>query len=441
MQNNANSRPTTRLLPIPAFVCLLAAFVVSLELISNSLSLQSVTAPHEISPRMNYPENDVPTLLVLQRKQQMSVINNSTEAIMTTETTTAVTGINKIKQQPQPQEDESSRRAIFIISMGEKAAKTNLVERFVYSARNAGEYSGWIVLLTDAPTERYHNILNWTYLSLSSQHEQKFIIMNPLSEHYNTKFKHKDMVFKRFKTFVLHYIKMDSRLQNVKLVYYLDVDIVFANPLSHFFDGLERTYRIGDTVDVDPNSQQQLQRPSLVSGKLNRYHAGSTIWMFKGNAEVVQVQGGQMILDVSKSSGCLERWRYEIDKSAKNRKDQFPLMEIWKEQQDAIRKDKATNLECEIVRMEQGDYISFPNKTQVDLRVGEILSGTHTRTPYTTLVHIKNTASAANEVNETFHQVFVRDILRIPADQEDTLDITGLMRMKATKGDMKRAGA
>ena len=255
--------------------------------------------------------------------------------------------------------------------MGKEAAKTKLVERFIYSCRSIGKYTGWIILLTDAPTDRYESLLyhDWTTTPTPTttdddktnsnkqqqqQQQQKLIVMKPLPIHYNTQFKQRDMTFKRFKTYAIDYVRTEPRLKDVQLIYYLDVDIVFVRPVSQFFHGLESQYGITNT----PNSQSSLST-----------NANSTIWMFSGNADKVQVQGGQMILSVSNSIGCLDRWRHLIDKNPKNRKDQFPLMEIWKEQQKMktnnnkkLSPSSSSSLQCEIVRMQQESYISFPNR-------------------------------------------------------------------------------
>jgi hypothetical protein len=315
---------------------------------------------------------------------------------------------------------DTSSRAIFVISMGKEAAKTKLVERFLYSARQIGRYGGWIVLLTDAPKDRYDPLFHQDWTG-----KQKLIVMNPLPVHYNTKFKHRDMTFKRFKTYTLEYVAMEPRLKDVKLVYYLDVDIVFVRPMSQFFQGLEARNGIGN--DHQPSSTRPVN---------------STVWMFNGNAEKVQVQGGQMVLSVSNSLGCLERWRDLIDQNPKNRKDQFPLMKIWKAQQEReTNKDRQlpSTLQCEIVRMQQEGFISFPNKAQIEERVSQVLSNDDVTTalPFlnSTLVHIKNTGSAGTEVNATFHQIFVRDLLRLGED--DPLGITRRMHMKAARSDMK----
>ena len=65
------------------------------------------------------------------------------------------------------------------------------------------------------------------------------------------------------------------------------------------------------------------------------------------------------------------------------------------------------------------------------------MNGTSVALPNSTLVHIKNTGSAGTELNETFHEIFVRSLLRLPTEKEDHLGITGRMHMKATKSDMK----
>ena len=361
-------RITTNTLPL---VLMLTAFLLSLRLTTRSLSLHDDIMPSSSNDNMPFP-------------------------------TWSKTGVASQQQNITP----DITRAIFIISMGQEAAKNNLVERFVYSARTLGEYTGCIVLLTDAPPERYDNLLND-----SSIPNDNFFVMTPLPAHYRTDFKQKDMVFKRFKTFVLDYVAADARLKHVRLVYYLDVDIVVTKPMVDFFHGLEQSYHIGD-----------------VSNEAD----ASTIWMFEGNADRVQVQGGQMILDVHQSAGCLLKWRNLIDKSRKTRKDQFPLMQMWKDQQ----KSKLSS--CKIVRMAQDGFISFPSKQEVEDRVSEILGKSKTANASNTasLIHIKNTGSAGNEVNETFHELFVRDILHFQTDQVDTLGITQKMHIKALSSDM-----
>ena len=138
--------------------------------------------------------------------------------------------------------EDGIERALFLICMGEYAAKSKVVERFVYSARNAGRFSGWIVLLTDAPSSRYEqpmaNVNNGTETN-------NLIVIKPRKEDIKTHYKYASMTYKRFKTMILDYVDRESKLKNVELVYYLDADIVFGNDLRKAFRGLETTYGIG----------------------------------------------------------------------------------------------------------------------------------------------------------------------------------------------------
>jgi hypothetical protein len=380
-----------------------ASVLVSLQLTSRSLSV--IQPPQQ-------PSDDVASNTL-----SLYLAGNGTVAPRTTT-------IASVTTKPQHIHD-NDERAIFIISMGQEAAKSTLVERFVYSARTLGQYQGYIVLLTDAPAGRYDNILAKSK-SADITADSRLVILRPLPQHFRTDFKHKDMVFKRFKTFVLEYMAMDSRLKNIRLVYYLDIDIVVAKPILDFFHGLEERYAIG--TDAVNNSTMNAT-------------TASTIWMFEGNAKRIQVQGGQMILDIHKSAGCLERWRHLIDKSWKTRKDQFPLMEMWRDQQKHTTKTiSAKVLPCHIERMAQKGFISFPTREEMNERVSELLNGTGqyaTSHHNVTMVHIRNTGSAGTDVNETFHEIYVRDVLQFTSNQEDVLGITNKMSIKARKSDMK----
>ena len=133
-------------------------------------------------------------------------------------------------------------RALVVICMGDNAINSNYVERFVWSAREIGKFTGWIVLITDAPEQRYNHISgNWGDVD-----NEKFAILRPEKDHYIRHYvKAPAMDFKQFKTYILQYLSQDSRLDDVSLVYYLDVDIVFGNSIWPLFHDLEHTYQIG----------------------------------------------------------------------------------------------------------------------------------------------------------------------------------------------------
>lgn len=249
-----------------------------------------------------------------------------------------------------------TKRALFAISMGKKAANSQLVERFVWSARNGGQYLGWIVILTDAPDGRYAGIHNWT---------DNVIFMRPESQDIKTHYKTCSMAFKRFKTMVLDYVDKDHRLANAELVYYLDIDIVFANDLMPMFNGLEETYGIGNRIVQD------------ATDKRHQVRAKSKMWMFQGNLPWWPAQSGQIIFDRNQSKGCATAWRKLFDqKSATAQaKDQNLLNVILKRMKNASEYHDFSNLECEIGLMTQQPYIEFPKPGLIKNRNKQLAKG------------------------------------------------------------------
>lgn len=332
--------------------------------------------------------------------------------------------INNKRRRPRKRKDpyeDDIERAMFVISMGEKAAKTKTIERFVYSARNIGKYSDWIIVLTDAPADRYEDMMKWT---------DKVIIMKPKEEDVKTHYKVSNMIYKRFKTLALDYMDRDIRLGNVAIVYYLDADIVFGENMNKAFTGLETTYGIG------PLGANSTNATSLGRGKM---------WMFRGNSDKWMIQGGQMILDRRKSQPCLERWRKGFDDAttAEMGKDQFLLMEI-KAEMDAARNatmnqtqtigDKI-ELECEIEIMEQEPYIEFPlvhqiRRISIELtkRKKKFKNKEYTFAP---LVHVRNDGGTA-VMKEKYIQPYMRKLLRFRERQRDPLGILKKVRMETS---------
>lgn len=68
-------------------------------------------------------------------------------------------------------DDVDSKRAIALISFGEAAAKSTLAERAVLSIRRRGEFDGKVVLITDAPKERYDGVFDENVIVMESKDE------------------------------------------------------------------------------------------------------------------------------------------------------------------------------------------------------------------------------------------------------------------------------
>lgn len=319
------------------------------------------------------------------------------------------------KKKVDEYEDEIER-AMFVISMGKKAAQTKTIERFVYSAREIGMYSGWIVVLTDAAPGRYDGMKDWT---------EKVIIMEPKEEDVKTHFNVSNMVYKRFKTQAIEYMDRDPRLDRVELIYYLDADIVFGDNMNKAFHGLETSYGIGRLGANSTNTT------SLGRGKM---------WMFKGNSKKWLIQGGQIILDRYKSQPCLERWRKGFDEkeTAEMGKDQYLLMAMKAEMDEArnatLHQSQSSNitaLECEIVTMEQSPYIEFPAVTTIRRQSNLLKKQPNRHYDYSPMVHVRNDGGTATMKDKNIRP-FMANLLRFGRRQKDHLGILRKVRMETT---------
>ena len=287
-------------------------------------------------------------------------------------------------------------RAIVAISLGNSAAETQMVERFVWSARHGGAYDGVIAVITDAPQERYASISNWT---------ENFLTIEPRQEDYLKTFKYDEMAKKRFKTYILQYASENSHFDGVDLIYYLDIDIIFANPVIPSFEELEAKYNIGRVLPTKNGSK-------------------GTMWMFEGNDDKWSVQGGQMILDRKVSQPCLDRWRWYMDNDKTVLKDQVFLNAMIQDQ--AIPEKASTEApRCRISIMDQENYIEFP--TNVDMRVTanryRANSTKLEKVTYSPMVHVRNTGQPNRAKRENWED-YMRHLLGFNHGMVDTLGIT-----------------
>jgi hypothetical protein len=284
----------------------------------------------------------------------------------------------------------SNTRAMFLLSMGKDAAQSTIVERCLISMRRRGNFMGLVILLTDAPTARYQTL---------ERYDPHFVVLHPLPEDWRWDLS-KDMPYKRFKTYILDYLELDSRLKPVQLVYYLDIDIVIGRPLQTMFEDLERTYNVRPVTNNNDQFGQQQQEYHL--------RESSRMSFFKGNWPWRPLQGGQFILERHNSNYCLKRWRYWIDAYPQDDKDQSALTRLLQEEKDCQARSNCTFSPCHLNIMEQYPHLQFVNETtMIELtRTGD----------FPTLVHIKNTEHA-DWIPDSVQDPFFQQILYLtPAE-------------------------
>ena len=286
--------------------------------------------------------------------------------------------------------------AVFLISFGREAAESTLVERCILSLRRRGAWDGYIVLLTDAPPERYQN--EW---------EDNVIVMHPLDDHLNAadgtplKFTRDNTSLKpkRFKTFMIDYIDMDKRLDSVELIYYLDIDIMAGDAMSEFFAEIERKYDVS----------------SLFGGP-------SKLYFFTPLSNEWPLQGGTFIVKRKSSRYCLELWRKEIDDmtiSGRGR-DQDGLRNIY----DRIQIGQESR--CQLVRMENEHFIVFPTPRTWNKLIRQ--------SSFPSLIHISNSVFA-KWIDEEEQTKYIGEVLQL-TEEEKQSGKYGKTIVHAKKSDM-----
>ncbi|KAL7473429.1 hypothetical protein ACHAXS_014105 [Conticribra weissflogii] len=274
--------------------------------------------------------------------------------------------------------------AIFLISFGKEASESTLVERCVLSLRRRGKFKGYVVVLTDASLDRYQN--EW---------ESKVIVVNPLPKHFlaedGTQIRYSkanaSLKYKRFKTFVLDYFNLDKRLDAVETIYYLDIDIMAANDLGKMFEGLSSKYGV-----LQPREERKIFK--------------SRIYFFTPLSKEWPLQGGTFILERSTSHHCLELWRKEIDDFANTvrGRDQDALAKVYK------RIESKEETQCELVRMENKNYIALPTP-----RTFDSIDPLH----YPTLIHISNSVFA-KRIDEEKQSKLINDVLLLTMEEKQS---------------------
>jgi hypothetical protein len=264
----------------------------------------------------------------------------------------------------------NAQRAIFLLSMGQEAAQSTIVERCLLSIRRRGVYLGPVIVLTDAPASRYRPLTSV---------DPNLIVLRPLAQDWRWNLT-QDMPYKRFKTYISDYLQLDERLRFVELVYYLDIDIVVGRPLKNWFEHVESTYLPKDDNDGPSN-----------------------LIFFQGNYPWRPLQGGQFLVQKKSSQTCLERWRHHIDAHPNDPKDQSALTLILKEQ-----RNKSFAHPCHLTIMPQSPYLMFLNSSAM-----KTLARTQ---EYPTLMHIKNTEHA-DWIPDRVQRRFFKKLLMLSSEE------------------------
>ncbi|KAL3788678.1 hypothetical protein HJC23_001877 [Cyclotella cryptica] len=305
--------------------------------------------------------------------------SENAEEAFPTEQTRKIPAIIPIQDQ-----NFDKKHAIFLISFGEEAASSTLVERCILSLRRRGQYLGYVVVLTDAPLPRYLHVWDENVIVM---HPQRKHLLNEDGTPISYSKDNMSLKPKRFKTFILDYIAMDERLDSVELVYYLDIDILAGDTLDGLFRGLEEKYQVAG------------QRPNDDVSKLYFFTPISQEW---------PLQGGTFIVERGTSQHCLDLWRAEIDMMTKTGRgrDQDALRNIYQ------RIESGEETKCQLIRMENENYIAFPTPRNFDK-----LSSKETK--HANLIHISNSVYA-KRIEEDIQNTYIHEVLMLSEEEVES---------------------
>lgn len=200
--------------------------------------------------------------------------------------------------------------AVALVAMGRAGQSSLIAERCIRTIRASGNFTGYILLFTDdmGYEEKRRNL----------SFDPKVIVIRGRDEDMKprmadgSKIKYHRMgfmVFKRFKTLVLRYLDYDSRLDDIRYALYLDVDNIVANKLSYFFDDYAATM---SEFMSQPNSSD---------------FSYFSLWRDPGMKKMFW-QGGQIMYDRYRSTGCVDAWRDQMD-TVWGPQDQPLLMNVY----------------------------------------------------------------------------------------------------------------
>ena len=228
---------------------------------------------------------------------------------------------------------DDMKRAIFLISLGEEAAKTTLRERCVLSIRRRGDFHGPVIILTDAPSERYEGVFD----------ENVFILNSNVEYMKSNYFRCASTKYKRFKTLILKYVDTVPKLEGVQWVCYMDIDVMMGAPFIELIEGLDGKYHI-EAISADNANGEKHEVENTIS----------KLYMFKNLNDSFFVNSGFIIMNRRTSRFCLDLWRKEIDSRPMAKYDQESLNEI------SLQIEMGEETKCQLVPMELDSYLSYP---------------------------------------------------------------------------------
>lgn len=274
--------------------------------------------------------------------------------------------------------------AVALVSMGSGSKTSLIAERCIRTIRASGNFTGYILLFTDDhgyETKKENLSFDPKVIVIRGREED----MAPKrADGSQIQYWGKGiMIFKRFKTLVLRYLDYDSRFDAIRYALYLDVDNIVTNRLAPLFD--DYAVKMSETLSRENSTD----------------FSYFSFWRDPG-MKMEYWQGGQIMYDRYRSTGCVDAWRDQMD-TVWGPQDQPLLMNVY---------NNITHYGCKVFELpDHQQYFS--------LLTAPVLMGK--TNPVPTLVHI-TTAKAKKFLDSDIQGQFIRKAMHVSNEKEMMTD-------------------
>ena len=329
-------------------------------------------------------------------EMKLALASASLSRRLTDEASTTYDDDDDVDRMIEMMQQNQDDRAIYLVSMGEKADDISLVQRCLISIRRKGNWRGYVVVLTNVKFQKmYQEKLGKidTYLYGDDSH---IIALHPTYEQLQdtlTKARRDSMKIKRQKTRALDVLEQDSRLDGVRLVIYMDIDIVVGRDLNSFLRHAENNYGVG--------------------AKASNGEFESQMHLFEDRH--MPLHGGVMVMARNSSEFCLEKWREEQDTNPLQAYDQVALLHMYNQNQ------KGKDTRCKVVQMKRGKHLVFPTEGYM----GKKIKGSNPS--FRTFIHVTNNQRAGQISVDVQTEFFVKVLELTEQEQAGISSLLGTM--------------
>jgi hypothetical protein len=221
--------------------------------------------------------------------------------------------------------------AIAMIGLGELMDNTTIIERSVQSIRRSGLFCGPILILTDhAESSRYKALT------------QADPNVHPIA----VESREGKMPIKRYKTELLDIMDADERFDKITHLLYVDVDIVFGEPLAPFVGyvkGMSTLMSQPSRADQAQSYMLMFEEQGFGPERGRALEEGNTLF-----------HGGVMVVHRQRSRDCLAVWQMLFDdKKRFPRRDQAALYYM-------LYDDEELKQRCMVVQMDHRPFLLMP---------------------------------------------------------------------------------